>query len=389
MDFWTLVSIAYTIGLSLILFIFAFLTFFIGYGGHRAKNRYGAISTIVTGSCLIIFGLYNLFFRDSSHMGFFPYPYNGFMVWWVGIVLLINGVFVMIIKLKKNKMDLQVKDSSSSTVVSKRKSGLRRYVEKMMIEDPYKQEIPFKMELVRKSFHLMGILVIIGYFGFFFLAPLTLLISDGVILLINQVEPAYELIWGDVSLFPYIIGEFQAVIDLTMMGLLGALMFALISDLFRILKGPEYSLLNFISRSILRNKEKNALGPQIYIMTGFVFSYMLYMAGIMHIRAFFAGILIACLSDAAAALIGRKYGKHKIILRSKDKKSVEGFIAGVLVAYIIGLIFVGPIYAIIGAVIFFLTDYFPAATADNILNPIFIPIGIQLFILLLGLPVGW
>jgi dolichol kinase len=124
-------------------------------------------------------------------------------------------------------------------------------------------------------------------------------------------------------------------------------------------------------------------------MTGFVFSYMLYMVGIMHIYVFFAGILIACFSDAAAALIGRKYGKHKIILRSKDTKSVEGFIAGVVVAYIIGLIFVGPIYAIIGAVIFFLTDYFPAVTADNILNPIFIPIGIQLFILLLGLPVGW
>ena len=59
-----------------------------------------------------------------------------------------------------------------------------------------------------------------------------------------------------------------------------------------------------------------------------------------------------------------------------------------LVAYVIGLFFVGPFYAIIGAVIFFITDYFPAFTADNILNPIFIPIGIQLFIVLLGLPVG-
>ena len=113
------------------------------------------------------------------------------------------------------------------------------------------------------------------------------------------------------------------------------------------------------------------------------------MAGLMHILTFFAGVLIACLSDAAAALIGRKYGKHKIILRSKDIKSVEGFIAGVLVAYLIGLIFVGPIYALIGALIFFLTDYFPAVTADNILNPIFIPLGIQLAIYLLGLPVGW
>ena len=107
------------------------------------------------------------------------------------------------------------------------------------------------------------------------------------------------------------------------------------------------------------------------------------------IRIFFAGILIACLSDASAALIGRRFGKHKITLRNNDVKSIEGFIAGVGVAYIIGLVFVGPIYAIMGAFIFFLTDYLPAFTADNILNPIFIPIGIQLLVVLLGLPVGW
>lgn len=391
MDFWTLIDFIYNIGLSGILFIFALFMFFIGYSGYKAKNRYGATSTIVSGSCLVIFGLYNLFFSGPSHVGFFPYPYNGFMVWWVGFNLLFNGIFVLIIKLKVKKYSLEKKknDSVNESITKIKKSGLRKYIEKMTTENPYKEDISFKMELIRKSFHLMGFLIILAYFGFFLIPPITQLVSDGVIMLINQIQPAYELLWGNISLFPYAIGDHQAVIDLTMMALLGSLFFALISDLIRILKGPEYSFMNFISRSILRNKEKNALGPQIYIITGFVFSYMFYMAGIMHILTFFAGILIACLSDAAAALIGRKYGKHKIILRSKDTKSVEGFIAGVLVAYIVGLIFVGPIYALIGALIFFLTDYFPAVTADNILNPIFIPLGIQLGIYLLGLPVGW
>ncbi len=113
------------------------------------------------------------------------------------------------------------------------------------------------------------------------------------------------------------------------------------------------------------------------------------MAGIIHIFVFFAGILIACLADATAAIIGKRYGKHKIILRNEEVKSVEGFVAGVVVAYIIGFMFVGPVYALIGALIFFLTDYLPAVTADNILNPIFIPIGIQLLVILLGLPIGW
>ncbi|MFX1497751.1 MAG: hypothetical protein ACFFBH_09510 [Promethearchaeota archaeon] len=370
MDFWALVDFIYNLGLSLILFIFALIMVFIAYGGHKAKNRYGAVSTVLTGACLVAFGLYNLLFH------FFPYPYNGFMVWWIGINLLLNGIFVMIIRLKIKKYH-DYKD-----IAKEEKSRLRRFIEKMTIENPYKEEIPFKMELIRKSFHLMGLLVV-------FAPILTLLISDGVIILIYQLKSSYELLWGSVSLFPYVLGDNQAVIGLTMMGLLGALIFALISDLLRVIKGPEYSLFNFISRSILRNKEKNALGPQIYIITGIVFSYMLYMANILYLEVFYAGILIACFSDAAAALIGRKFGKHKILLRSKDVKSIEGFIAGTTVAYIIGLIFVGPIYAIVGALIFFVTDYLPAVTADNILNPIFIPIGIQFFILLLGLHVGW
>ncbi len=174
-----------------------------------------------------------------------------------------------------------------------------------------------------------------------------------------------------------------------MMALIGALMFAIISDSIRIIWGPEYSLFNFLTHSMLRKKEKNAAGPQIYIITGFIFSYMLYMAGIINILAFFAGILIACLSDAAAALVGKRFGKHKVKLRNNETKSIEGFLAGTIVAYLIGLIIVGPIYAIIGAIIFFITDYFPMYTADNILNPIFIPIGIEIFMFLLGLPIGW
>ncbi|MHA2038995.1 MAG: phosphatidate cytidylyltransferase, partial [Promethearchaeota archaeon] len=226
-----------------------------------------------------------------------------------------------------------------------------------------------------------------------FMYPVTRIISDGVIELIYNIEPAYNLLWGDLSLFPFTIGDpisnYFATVYLTMMALIGALMFAIISDLIRIFWGPEYSVFNFLTKSMLRKKERNAAGPQIYIITGFVFSYMLFMVNLIHIKAVFSGILIACLSDAAAALIGRKYGKHKVKVRSKDTKSIEGFLAGMIVAYLIGLILVGPVYAIIGAIIFFITDYFPIFTADNLLNPIFIPIGIQLFILLLGLPVGW
>jgi dolichol kinase len=280
-------------------------------------------------------------------------------------------------------------EDSQNTLKEGKKPILRRYIDRMTKENPYREQITFKMELIRKSFHLMGLLLVLAYFGLFsLLFPVTLIISDSVTELINNIQPAYELIWGPISLYP-VWTDAQAITYLTMMALIGALMFAIIPDLIRIIWGPEYSVFNFLTRSMLRNKEINAAGPQIYIITGFIFSYMLYMTGIIHILAFFAGILIACLSDAAAALVGRKLGKRKVQVMSKETKSIEGFLAGTILAYLIGLIIVGPVYAIIGAIVFFITDYFPIYTADNILNPIFIPIGFQLFIVLLGLPVGW
>jgi dolichol kinase len=380
MDYWSTVDVVYNLTLSFSFFILMLLMFLIGRKGFKDRNQHGGISTIICGICFLIFGLFNIFFR------FFPYPYNGFMVWWIGINLLVNLSFFMLIKRVVKKINT---GHSGRTLRSGKKPVLRRYVERMTKENPYRDKITFKMEVIRKTFHLSGLLLLLAYFGFYPLFPVTRIISDSVIVLIENIEPAYEFIWGDLALFPHTPGMFQAIIDLTMMALIGALMFALISDLIRIIWGPEYSVFNFLTRSMLRNKEKNAAGPQIYIITGFIFSYMLYMVGFIHILAWFAGILTACLSDAAAALIGRKYGKHKIQVRSKDTKSIEGFLAGVIIAYIIGLILVGPVYAIIGAIIFFITDYFPIYTADNILNPIFIPIGIQLFIVILGLPVGW
>jgi len=382
-EYWAVVASLYNTTLSLFFFVLMSLMYYIGIKGYRAKNKYGGISSILCGVCFLIFGYYN------SVIGFLSFPWNGFMVFWIGMTLLFNLLFTTIIRMDIKKMERDEKNQFNKEGKNREKSILRRYIRRMTREDPYREEIPFRMELFRKSFHLMGFLIFLAFFGFMTIPPLTLLVNDSVITFINQIEPAYNLLWGDLADFPYGFGAFLAVREITMFGLIAALTFMIVSDIIRIVWGPEYSFFNFLSKSMLRNKEKNAAGPQIYIITGFIFSYMLYMAGLIYISVFFAGILIACLSDASAALIGRKFGKHKVILRNKDIKSVEGFIAGVAVAYVIGFIFVGPIYAIMGAFVFFLIDYLPSVTADNILNPIFIPIGLQLTIVLFGLPVGW
>ena len=378
MDYWVFVENLYNTTFTLFFFVLMCLMYYIGVKGYRAKNSYGGISSILCGICYLIFGYYN------SVVGFFSYPWMGFMVWWIFIILVANLIFTTIIRVDIKKMRREADDDEVT-----KESILRKYIRKMTQENPYKDDIPFKMELIRKSFHLSGFLLFIAFFGFLSLPPLTSLVNDGVINLIQQLEPSYAVIWGNLSSYPFGLGSFQAVVEITMFALIGSLAFAIISDIIRIVWGPEYSIFNFLTKSMLRNKEKNAAGPQIYIITGFIFSYMLYMAGIIHIFVFFAGILIACLSDATAAIIGKKYGKHKIVLRNEEVKSVEGFVAGVGLAYLIGFVLVGPVYALMGALVFFLTDYLPAVTADNILNPIFIPLGIQFLVFLLGLPIGW
>ncbi len=375
---WVFIESLYNTTLSLFFFVLMSLMYYIGVKGYRAKNRYGGISSILCGICFLIFGYYN------SVIGFITFPWTGFIVWWIGLILLINLIFTTIIRKDIKKMRQEEKNGGGIEEIIREKSVLRRYIRRMTRENPYRDEIPFRMEIIRKSFHLSGFLLLVAYYG------VASLVNDGIIGMIHQIEPAYNFLWGDLSTYPFSIGEFRAVVEIIMFALIAALAFAIISDIIRIVWGPEYSVFNFLTKSMLRNKEKNAAGPQIYIMTGFIFSYMLYMAKIIpDIRVYFAGILIACLSDASAALIGRRFGKHKITMRNNDVKSIEGFVAGVTVAYIIGLVLVGPVYAIMGAIVFFLTDYLPSLTADNILNPIFIPIGIQLMVVLVGLPVGW
>ncbi|MHA1148717.1 MAG: hypothetical protein ACTSR8_10775 [Promethearchaeota archaeon] len=382
MDKWDVVAGVYNTTFTLFFFLLAFLMLIIAYKGYKADNNYGGTSTIVCAAFFIFFGFYNNIFW------FLPYPFVGYIIWWIGIILAIMLTFALGIRRIGKKIDAEKEQKIDAAKDSK----LRRFVNFMREQSPYKNSISIKMEAVRKGFHLAGLLFILSYFGLFFLPPVAQIVNENVFIFIHQPETefSYNLLWGDVNeQYPYERMDFQAVIDLTLFALLATLILAVVADLIRVLWGAEYSVFNFFSREILRKKELNAAGPQIYLITGVIFSYLLYIIGFIQIMIVVAGVLIACFSDAAAALIGRKYGKHKITCIGGDIKSWEGFAAGAGSAYIIALIVVGPVGALIAAGIFFILDYFPVAIADNILNPILITIGLGLFFTLTGLSIGW
>jgi dolichol kinase len=307
----------------------------------------------------------------------------GFMVWWFFMVFGVFAGFGLLIKRVVSNINAENKNNSHTNV-----SGLKKFILGIREESPYREQIPVKMEIFRKCFHLIGLLFIFGYFGFFF-PPITELANIGIYIFIDSTKGLYNFLWGSLSNYPYLSGGLEAINYISLFALLAAFIFMVISDLIRVLWGPEYSIFHFITKSTLRNEERNAVGPQIYLIVGAIFTYVLYLIGIVNIFAFTAGLLIACLSDALAALVGRIWGKKDVICPGGHEKTIEGFIAGTLSAYLIGLLFLGPIYAIVAAVVFLITDYFPMVIADNFLNPILIPIGIMLVQLIIQLPIGW
>jgi dolichol kinase len=312
------------------------------------------------------------------------YPFNGFMVWWFFIVFSIFAAFGLLIKhivsnIKPDNMNNPQNDISR----------LKKFILEIRKESPYREQIPIKMEIFRKSFHLIGLLFIFGYFGFIFLPPITELANIGIYIFIDTTKALYNFLWGSLSNYPYLEGGLEAINYISLFALLGAFIFMIISDLIRVLWGPEYSIFHFITKSTLRNEERNAVGPQIYLIVGAIFTYVLFLIGFVDILAFTAGLIIACLSDALAALVGRIWGQRKVICPGGHEKTIEGFIAGTLSAYLLGLMFLGPIYALVAAIIFLITDYFPMMIADNFLNPILIPIGIMVVQLIIQLPIGW
>ncbi|NHJ25979.1 MAG: hypothetical protein EAX89_15485, partial [Candidatus Lokiarchaeota archaeon] len=107
---WTIVDAYYNIALSLSFFILMGLMYVIGIRGYRANNRYGGVSSMLCGACFLIFGVYNSVYR------FYPYPYNGFMVWFIGMNVILNFSFYRVIKRVMKKMKTEGEGAKKKSV---------------------------------------------------------------------------------------------------------------------------------------------------------------------------------------------------------------------------------------------------------------------------------
>lgn len=123
--------------------------------------------------------------------------------------------------------------------------------------------------------------------------------------------------------------------------------------------------------------------PLVLALTPFLFAPFPILASV---------ALITTGADAAACLIGKKYGKHS--LRKNSNKTIEGFVSGGLstfsIVFFISLLFHHwmPVsfekiilMSIIATILFLLVDFYAKNITDNILNPILTGFGMWIVLL--------
>lgn len=78
-----------------------------------------------------------------------------------------------------------------------------------------------------------------------------------------------------------------------------------------------------------------------YFAIGIILALVLYPSAIAY-----ASVCIGVIGDAVAAIVGRRFGHQRIVKR----KTVEGFVAGLVAAFLLASFFVSPLIALLGAV---------------------------------------
>jgi dolichol kinase len=122
---------------------------------------------------------------------------------------------------------------------------------------------------------------------------------------------------------------------------------------------------NFLCKVLLCEEEKRSYGTYLFFAIG-----QMVAALITPPMVFLTILGMSSLADLATSQVGIRYGKSKI--KWNNDKSWQGSIAGVIVCFIICVLFIGVYWALIFTFAFFIFDVFtnkPLDISDNLLIP--------------------
>ena len=138
----------------------------------------------------------------------------------------------------------------------------------------------------------------------------------------------------------------------------------LILDYFRLEHGMRIPFFYIM----YREHEADRLGGHIYFALGAISAIALFSKEIAY-----AAILMTTFGDLAAALIGKFYGKRRVFKKIfKNDKSIEGSVSEFTIDFLIGLLILGnPVVSLIMAFFATLTETAVNKIDDNLVVPIF------------------
>ncbi|MEP9409877.1 MAG: haloacid dehalogenase-like hydrolase [Candidatus Brocadia sp.] len=147
----------------------------------------------------------------------------------------------------------------------------------------------------------------------------------------------------------------------------------MISECLRV-NGYSFPLLGGITRSSIRKLEERgfAFGP-VTLVLGAILSLLFFPTAIAN-----TVIWIVAFADTAATIVGRSLGNHRIPYNIK--KSIEGSLAALLVAFLCGYIHLPVFQALFAASISSVIESLPLRSLDNL----FMPVGTGILLVCLG-----
>lgn len=181
----------------------------------------------------------------------------------------------------------------------------------------------YKTELRRKYIHLIGLIVPALYWATDYLIP-----SYS-----RQVTLCFIAFW----LLLFVAFEF-----------------------YRIRHGIPHKEAEAIAKPLMRSQEKRGIGGHVFFAAGAFVAVLAYTKEIA-----IAALLMSVLADGGAAIVGSRWGRHKLI----GKKTFEGSLTLFLIALALAAWLVKPLLAaFIGAVVAACVELLPVN--DNLMIPI-------------------